>query len=452
MSKWMLLVTMLFSAWLAASDEALQQQLNNGELQINSWVEPADAAVSQQVELIIEVATQRWFAGGTTIGNVEIDGVVVLKREKFATNSSRRENGQSIAVQNWTITLYPQRAGNYIVPPVPLTVTVAAASGESIRGTVYTEPQSFSASVPTSMQALSGWVAATELNVDGSWSGPLDSLQVGDALTRIVSINAEDTAAMMLPPIVIPEYEGASVYRELPEVIDKVNRGSYLASRYEQLTYVFEQAGSYIIPAIEYHWWDVPNQQLQTTIIDEQTIVVGGSSTVIEPDSLPSMSTSRTKLNVTALAKPLLIVAGVVALGFLLFALAKWRRKNSSTNVDKIDVEKAFHQACRNGQAKEAVNLMYLWLGEGMQEGQQGRLNNGGVNQAHQYSLRQLASFSPQHKEMILPIFNQLMQDFYSAAEQDNTQVDLANFANRVAAAIAELNLPIQRNSSLKLN
>jgi len=48
----------------------------------------------QKVTLTLEIATDRWFAGGTRIGIPEVPGLVILQTEQFASNASETHNGR----------------------------------------------------------------------------------------------------------------------------------------------------------------------------------------------------------------------------------------------------------------------------------------------------------------------------------------------------------------------
>ena len=108
-------------------------------------------SVNEQVILYIEVATPRWFTGGTHISNVEIPDVIAKQRNQFATNYTERKGGQTWSRQRWEITLYPQRSGQFVIPSVAVDVQVSASDGSKISSTLFTPPITFETSVPSSL-------------------------------------------------------------------------------------------------------------------------------------------------------------------------------------------------------------------------------------------------------------------------------------------------------------
>ena len=112
---------MLLMLFVVCSPRAasIDEVLDRGGLKLRAWLEPDEnIVVGRQVQLVLELATDRWFTGGTRLSRLELEGAIVLRRERFATNFSRREKGESWTVQQHTLTIYPQRAGKFELSPI----------------------------------------------------------------------------------------------------------------------------------------------------------------------------------------------------------------------------------------------------------------------------------------------------------------------------------------------
>lgn len=98
----LLIIALLVTGTASAQDIQEMQRSNNVELL--AWVgkQGSDAeskeapkfSVNEQVILYIEVATPRWFTGGTRIGSVEIPNVIAKQRNQLATNYTERKGGK----------------------------------------------------------------------------------------------------------------------------------------------------------------------------------------------------------------------------------------------------------------------------------------------------------------------------------------------------------------------
>ncbi|WP_286263457.1 hypothetical protein [Thalassotalea atypica] len=276
----------------------LQQQ---NRLAIDAWVIPdANLAVKQQARLIIEVSTVHWFAGGTRIAHIDIDNAIALHRDKLASNSSERRNGVSWAVQQWELTIYPQKSGDFVIPPLPVQVTVAATPKDKVSGTLITPAIKFSAKLPSPyLSEDSLWVAGSALDVQQQWNGkaahlpisneqnegkeesyeePIIEIEMGDAITRKITINAEDSTSVMLPNVFENKtnhsLDKAQLYLSPSQLNDSHSRGEYYASRVEEATWMVQKAGVIELPEIKLQWWDTTSNQLQEIVLQGQTFSV----------------------------------------------------------------------------------------------------------------------------------------------------------------------------------
>ncbi len=120
-----------------------------------------------------------------------------------------------------------------------------------------TVPLTFNVTIPEAMQDKSAWVATNLLEVEENYNQPIENLKVGDALVRTIRLSADNVPAMMLPTIKASQILGMAAYQKPAQVIDRVNRGYFLAERIESITYLFERSGEYQIPVATFHWWNL---------------------------------------------------------------------------------------------------------------------------------------------------------------------------------------------------
>ncbi len=230
-------------------------------------------SVNEQIILNIEVATPRWFTGGTRIGRVEIQNVIAKQRNQLATNYTERKGGQTWSRQRWEITLYPQVSGTFIIPPIAVDVSVSASDGSKVSGTLYTQPISFEAVIPSGLlnQSLP-WFSATSVNIQQQWQMSAENLKAGDTITRKVIINAQDSLSVLLPDLLTNE--STSHYRVYPQpdrFDDKQVRGDYQSGRIEESVYVIQQGGEFTLPSYQLQWWNSNTKQLQYEVIEGKT-------------------------------------------------------------------------------------------------------------------------------------------------------------------------------------
>jgi hypothetical protein len=258
------------------SIEALEA---SGRLRIESALTPqAHIVPGQKVTLTIEIATDRWFSGGTRIGIPEVPGLVILQTEQFASNASENHKGETWAIQRWTLDIFPQRAGDFTLEPIPVQLQVNSGAEGDIQGEVHSPPLHFSASIPASLAGIRHWVAAPTFSVSQRFDRALNTLTVGDAFEQEVVLKASDVLAMMLPVYEFEKQTGLAAYPSPAILENTVNRGQTLATRSIRISYVAEKSGQFLLPARDYFWWNIQSATLEVLSLAEVRIEVADAT------------------------------------------------------------------------------------------------------------------------------------------------------------------------------
>lgn len=380
MSKWCLLLPEQFAGitlWLllmivpcATAQTSPEKSASAQEdVVVRSWIEPeSDIVASQQVNLYIEVATPRWFIGGTRITTPEIDDVVVLRRERFAVNSTRREDQQTWSVQLWNMTLYPQRDGKFLVPALNVDVSVANENSEAIEKQLKTSPLEFSVTVPQEIKALANpdlrWLATSGFRVEEYFDRNTTELAVGSSVRRVIEIHSENLAAMMLPAPQFLPVDGLAVYRDPPQVKDRVNRGDYLATRVETITYMVEKEGTYELPPLEFHWWDLNTQSLQRELLPGRVISTEAIEALppVTADQATNAAEPKSDRNYGYAALLVLVLVMLVTSVWWIRTRSGSATQSGRTSAQLAELERQYIEHCRHGNYQQAARMFFLWL------------------------------------------------------------------------------------------
>lgn len=287
-----LLVLALMASWGAAADASVAQLQAAGRLQVKSWLTPAQGIVpGQQVKLSLEIATDRWFSGGTRILIPEVPGLVILQTDNFASNSTEQRNGQSWVVQRWTLEIYPQRAGNFKLPAIDAKIKISGEDGSVIHGKINSPELQLTAVRPEALARAKHWVAAPQYSVSQTFDRALTGLAVGDAIEREIVFTASEVMAMMLPAFAEEQVPGLRAYPSPPSVENSSNRGVTKAERRERVTYIVEAQGEYRLPAQDFFWWDTRSGELQLLSLPAVAIQTGaGSASAAETEPSRTLS------------------------------------------------------------------------------------------------------------------------------------------------------------------
>ena len=319
MSRYLLFACLLLP--LLARAESLDAVIASGELHIETSIAPvSDAVPGQHMVLTIEIATQRWFTGGTRISLPEVSGLVVLQTDQFAANASERRGASSWVVQRWSLDLFPQRSGSFTLPPIKLQIQVNTSAG-NISGSAYTAPLDFEVGLPPALEERNFWVAAPEFKVSQDLDRDPLQLTVGDAFVQDIRFEASDVQAMMLPTVTAPQVAGLKAYPSPPELENRSDRGSMRAQRREQITYIAEQPGDYRLPAQSYYWWNTTAAELQLLELPAIEIKVAAGPSAASGDRASREIDWRATLGKVAMAAALAVL---LWLGWRLLPAARY--------------------------------------------------------------------------------------------------------------------------------
>ncbi len=273
--KHLLLFCVLPCAVVAADPATVEDLQSAGRLQVKSSLHPEQLIPGQKGALILEIATDTWFTGGTRIRIPEIPGLVLLQTEQFASNASENRKGQSWVIQRWTLDIYPQREGAFSIPPLELTVEVNGGAAGSLQGEIQSPGIGFTVNTPFALEQEEFWVASPRFELQQHFDRDLEGLQVGDAFEREVRFEADDVLPMMLPTFSETPQQGLAAYPAPAQLNNAVNRGQARATRIEKISYVVETEGSFVLPAHDFSWWDTGTGKLQLLSLPATEIIVG---------------------------------------------------------------------------------------------------------------------------------------------------------------------------------
>ena len=198
-------------------------------------------------------------------------------------------------------------------------------------------------------------------------------MKVGDALTRTVETFAPNTQAMMIPPPTFAAPEGVRVYPRDPVLTDVISdhNGFSGGRRIDQATYVFEQPGSYVLPAIEVPWIDAQSKQqriAKTPDIDVAVTQAPASPADLAPPIAEAPAAASSVHNDWRRLVLWLLGLAVVALsGFWMLSrfgprVRDWaRRRRRAREASEATAFARLSQACRASDAVAAYRALGVW-------------------------------------------------------------------------------------------
>lgn len=341
----------------------IEHLIQNNHLAVDTKIQIGEEhIVGQPVVVSIEVATDRWFGTGTRIKPFKLANAVILAQSELAINGSKRVDGATWTTQTREITLYPTRHGEYQLPRIEVFISVNTEQDGIVEGTILTNTQNFTISLPAALQGIDNYIVSPVVTLEVS--GTFDSNRgyaIGDAISQTITIKAENTPSMMIPPLSAPSLQGVSIYKKPPQLSDQSNRGTLIGTRIETNNYIFEQAGNYQINEQIIFWWNTSTQQLEQLHIPAQQWLVSGSV-----DKSTTMNILQGNINYKTLYVVVMIILLIVfvSIFFKRYAVRLKRFYQKISKQEQHHVKTSFIKAVKKQQYPQACQLLYQyhWL------------------------------------------------------------------------------------------
>ncbi|MCA9470961.1 MAG: BatD family protein [Nitrospirales bacterium] len=144
--------------------------------------------------------------------------------------------------------------------------------------------------IPPTMQQGS-WLPARELSVNETWSSDLTKLQVGEPVTRTITIQARGLTGEQLPEVPVTEHSSVKVYPDQPSITTAFDGSWAVGKREQKLAFVPTRPGDVLLPEIRIRWWNLETKKPEEAVLPAQTLTIHGAN-ASEPSAQPGNGTT----------------------------------------------------------------------------------------------------------------------------------------------------------------
>ncbi|QCI68248.1 BatD family protein [Phreatobacter stygius] len=337
------------------------------EATIEATLEPSTVVVGRPVRVRIRALAPNFLTQPAQFPDLQISNAVT--RPAGQTSISETRGDVTLAGVMADYDIYPQEPGRFALAPATVTLTYALDPPRGTTARLVTPQLTFTATIPDAARALDPFLAAPRLTLDQTFAPEGTRFQVGDALTRTITAEADDLPAIFLPAFGASAPDGVAAYPGQPIVEDRGgDRGATgRGRRVQSVTYTFERAGDHVLPAIGLDWWNSQSGRVEHARLPALAIHVAPAPG--QPAGEVAQSLVRQAL--LGLREHWLAVLGVVALVAgsavvlppLLRRLAAWwaaRRLHRAASE-----QAAYHRlrrAARRGSPEDIYAALLIWL------------------------------------------------------------------------------------------
>ncbi len=253
------------------------------EIFMVTTVSKEEAYVQEQLIYTIKIYYSIGFDQGAQLTSPQVGDSVV---QQLGSDENYQEvvNGIGYNVTERRFVVYPQASGELTIPPVYFTASVGRRTGlnrflnnrsQQREINLASDPHMINVLPhPASFPANATWLPAADLKLEESWSGPLDNVPVGEAVTRNIVLTTSGLSSSLLPGIEYATQPGLKFYPDQPVREDLANRDGVVGKRSEGTAIVASDPGVYQLPEVRLPWWNTTTNTLETATLPARTITV----------------------------------------------------------------------------------------------------------------------------------------------------------------------------------
>lgn len=318
----------------------------------------------EKVGFYIKLLSPSVFAGSPRFELPSLTTGLLYQVQARPVLGTENRDGQSYTSQLYEIWFFPKQSGEITVPEITVTFSTSSTgtSGEK-QYTQKTSPFNINVKPIPGVSADEYLIVTDDLEVTQTWKPEVKEGEVGDAVTRTISMRAKNMAAIFLPEIETPDIKGVSIYRDAPLVNDRNQRGEATADRRDVITYVFEAEGEYTIPNITITWWDSASNKVRENVLKGSLVTISVNPLGAEgAGNIDGVVKGSVNLRLI-----FLFVASFFCVAIITFKkYGQVREYFRSRSEIRAQSEKAyflrFKKACDSDDSVAAYNTLCLWF------------------------------------------------------------------------------------------
>lgn len=342
------------------------------QLRVQTTLQPGDSVmVGAVLQLQVEVLTDSWFTSAPTLPDLKLPGALVMPPNGQAQHTRETLDGIPFFGMRYSYLITPSQAQGFDIPALTIRATPGEASSEWV---VYSQPLHFSAQQPPGFKAGETVLVAQGLRFTQNISQSSTPLNVGDTVTRQLTLQADGALAMALPIPDLVEVNGLSRYPKTPQIsnLDDGRGNLNGGQRVDSVTYQIERPGRHSLPAVQLRWWDSSTQQTRTAEVPAVAFEAAANdsyrpvfSIARDLKQLGQQSRFRLSQHWLVLTVLLLLIAGVVYIAkpWCRRAYLTWQARRQARRAKWLEsADYAWRQIpAQLDEHPGQLSALYLW-------------------------------------------------------------------------------------------
>lgn len=236
-----------------------------------------------------------------SINNFAIDELTIPNAQVLKVAESKYQktlDDQEYTVVETRYAIFTESSGTLTIPAIQYSGVVTDRNNSYSRSPFgqrgqqiyyHSEAKKLIAKAVPKNSPLSHWLPSKGISLQERWSdGVSSSVNIGEPLTRTITITGQELMGAQLPPLLMPSSKSYKLYPDQAQIEDGVSESGVQGKRIESIAIVPTQAGAITLPDITLKWWDTEADQMRETVLKGRTLEV-----------LPAPGTNKSSADIT---------------------------------------------------------------------------------------------------------------------------------------------------------
>ncbi len=381
-----------------------QAQQPGGDLYMEVSAEPVTPYVQQQIIYTVRLFHAVDLGSGATLSQPDLpdDNAVVEQLGKDKRYQSMRD-GMRYDVIERRYAIYPQKSGAVDIAPVEFDGDIVQGGGGNGMFPFGVDPfnqrtvhkrlhsRAVHINVKPIPAAFHGaqWLPARSLQLEQSWSPDPPKFEVGQPVTRTLSVLADGLTSSQLPTLGTATINGVKQYPDQPSLKETQCSDGITGLRTEKTAYIPTHAGTITLPAVSIPWWNTTTDKMEIATLPARSFSVASASaganaapppTRAIPAPAPAAQPSKPVITSPSVGQALSSTRVVqwpwpwitllLGMGWLATAAVWWwqarhRKVHNAPGANENEslrrLEQALKTSCRADDAVQTKNAVLAW-------------------------------------------------------------------------------------------
>uniref|UniRef100_UPI003567ABE9 BatD family protein n=1 Tax=Pseudoalteromonas sp. TaxID=53249 RepID=UPI003567ABE9 len=191
------------------------------------------------------------------------------------------------------------------------------------------------------------WLPSELVTLNEEWQPEKQSYQIGEPITRTITMTALGITKEQLPEINLPSINGVRSYSDQAETNNLVRNGKVISQKVESFALMPQTPGTYTLPEVRVPWFNVITNRIEyATLLTRELTVVGDPNFVQPTITAPQVNNAPTSDikddSVNTRVETPIYYWPLVILGYALWLitlLIMWFKRKPVATLAKTDKE-----------------------------------------------------------------------------------------------------------------